>query len=159
MWGDGHQIVLAGGFAWAEVVGANVYLAISLRNVGAGLGVLEGWHVYPERMRSIAAASEPPDPDTFTRQIRDLYVPAGDASYWQASLRAHDDQIHSDEEVRRAMRSALADRGDGVTVDLLYSDGEGGQPTISRFSLVPRDPGSEGDAAQLIPTVVRHWRL
>jgi hypothetical protein len=138
-WGDGHQIVLPGGFAWAEVLGANVYLAISLRNVGSGLGVLRGWYVHP--------------------RVRDLYVPAGDASFWQASLRAHDDALRSDQERRRSVRSALVDHEDGITVDLLYSDGEGGQPTISRFSLLPRDAEQGGDPALLLPTVVRHWRL
>src|SRR5262249_13897366 len=53
LWGDGHQIVLPGGFAWAEVSDDNVYLAISLRNVGSGLGVLRGWYVHPRRIRSI----------------------------------------------------------------------------------------------------------
>ena len=153
-WGDGHQIVLPGGYAWAEVVGENVYLAISVRNVGSGLGVLRGWYV-----RSIGDDAVPPQPDDFTRQVRDLYVPAGDASFWQASLRAHDDGLHPDQERRRSVRSALVDDGDGITVDLLYSDGEGGQPTISRFALLPREEEQGGDAAQLLPTVVRHWRL
>jgi hypothetical protein len=60
-----------------------VYLAISVRNVGSGLAVLQGWYV---------------------------------------------------------------------------SDGEGGQPTISRFSLLPRDAEQGGDPAQLLPAVIRHWR-
>jgi len=159
LWGDGHKIVLPGGSAWAEVVGDNVYLAISLRNVGAGLGVLRGWYVHPQRIRSIGDADEPPRPDDFVRQIRDLHVPPGDASFWQASLRAHDDQIHSDQERRREVRSALAGRKDGVTVDLLYSDGEGGQMTVSRFSFQPRDPDRDGDPARRLPSVVRHWRV
>ena len=52
LWGDAHQIVLPGGYAWAEVQGDNVYLAISLRNVGSGLGALRAWCVYPQRMRT-----------------------------------------------------------------------------------------------------------
>jgi len=159
LWGDGHKIVLPGGSAWAEVVGDNVYLAISLRNVGAGLGVLRGWYVHPQRIRSIGDADEPPRPDDFVRQIRDLYVPPGDASFWQASLRAHDETLHSDEDLRRAVRGALVQQADGITIDLLYSDGEGGQPTVSRFSLLPRGADEEGDPALHIPTVVRHWRF
>ena len=159
LWGDGHQIVLPGGFAWAEVRGDNVYLAISLRNVGAGLGALRAWYVYPQRIRTITDDAAPSNVDAFTQQVRDLYVPPGDASFWQASLRAHDDQIHSDQERRREVRSALADRKDGVTVDLLYSDGEGGQMTVSRFSFQPRDPDRDGDPARHLPSVVRHWRV
>ena len=159
LWGDAHQIVLPGGYAWAEVQGDNVYLAISLRNVGSGLGALRAWCVYPQRIRTITDDAAPSNVDGFTQQVRDLYVPAGDASYWQASLRAHDDTLHSDQDVRRAVRDALVQHADGITIDLLYSDGEGGQPTISRFSLLPRGADEEGDAALHIPTVVRHWRL
>jgi hypothetical protein len=158
-WGDGHQIVLPGGFAWAEVLDDNVYLAISLRNVGSGLGVLQGWYVHPRRIRSIGDDAVPPRPDDFTRQVRDLYVPPGDASFWQASLRAHDDALQSDQELRRSVRTALVEQDDGITVDLLYSDGVGGQPTISRFSLLPRDADQGGNTTQHLPTVVRHWRL
>ena len=89
--------------------------------------------------------------------MRDLYVPAGDASFWQASLRAHDD-THPNEDLRRAVRNALLEHADGITIDLLYSDGEGGQPTISRFSLLPRGADEEGDPSLHTPSVVRHWR-
>ncbi|HEX4626495.1 MAG TPA: hypothetical protein VH231_18780 [Solirubrobacteraceae bacterium] len=159
LWGDGHQIVLPGGFAWAEVRGDNVYLAISLRNVGAGLGALRAWCVYPQRIRTITDDAAPSNVDDFTQQVRDLYVPPGDASFWQASLRAHDETLHSDEDLRRAVRGALIQQADGITIDLLYSDGEGGQPTVSRFSLLPRGADEEGDPALHIPTVVRHWRV
>ena len=159
LWGDGHQIVLPGGFAWAEVQGDNVYLAISLRNVGAGLGALRAWYVYPQRIRTITDDAAPSNVGDFTQQVRDLYVPPGDASFWQASLRAHDETLHSDEDLRRAVRGALVQRADGITIDLLYSDGEGGQPTVSRFSLLPRGVDEEGDPALHIPTVVRHWRF
>ena len=110
-------------------------------------------------MRTITDAVAPSNVDGFTQQVRDLYVPAGDASYWQASLRAHDDMLHSDQDLRRAVRDALVQHADGITVDLLYSDGEGGQPTISRFSLLPRGADEEGDPALHVPTVVRHWRV
>jgi hypothetical protein len=147
LWGDGHQIMLAGGVGWAEVVGDNVYLAISVRNVGPGLGVLRGWYLHEHRITS--SDHDGPDPDAFRRQLRDLYVPSGDVSFWQASLRTRDD------DVRVAIKAAI-ERGNGISVDLLYGDHEGGQPTISRFSLVPRE--GEPKAAYL-PTVVRHWRL
>jgi hypothetical protein len=155
-WGDDHKIVLGGGVAWVEVVGENVYLAMSLRNVGPGLGVLRGWRVQPELIRSIGALQRP-DPEEFTNQLRDLYVPAGDASYWQASLRPNDDMLESDEDLRVALSAAL-ERADGITIDLLYTDGEGDQPTISRFAVRGREGGS-GEPAAHVPTVIRHWRL
>ena len=40
-----------------------------------------------------------------------------------------------------------------MTVDLLYGDHEGGQRTISRFALMPRDDG------QWLTAVSRHWNL
>ena len=42
-----------------EVVDDVVYLAIALRNVGAGLAVLQGWHVSD---RARAGDEDPPDP-------------------------------------------------------------------------------------------------
>jgi hypothetical protein len=155
MWGDDHRILLPAGVAWAEVHGENVYLAIALRNVGPGLGVLRGWQAQPGLTRNIAML-DAPNADDFTEQLRDLYVPAGDVSYWQASLRAHDDTLNSNEELRVALTAAI-ERREGLTIDLLYVDGEGGQPTISRFAARPRER-SDNPAVNL-PTVVRHWRL
>jgi hypothetical protein len=155
MWGDNHKISLPGGVAWAEVEGENVYLAIALRNVGPGLGVLRGWLAHPELMRRIAAL-DPPNPDDFTAQVRDLYVPAGDVSFWQGSLRPHDDMLEPNEELRVALKAAI-ERRDGLTIDLLYVDGEGGQSTISRFAIRQRER-SDNPAVNL-PTVVRHWRI
>jgi predicted exporter len=155
MWGDDHKIVLGGGVGWAEVAGENVYLAIAVRNVGPGLAILRGWRARPEVVRNIATV-ERPNPDEFTSQLRDLYVPAGDVSYWQASLRPNDDVLHSDEDLRVALKRALEQR-DGVTIDLLYNDAEGSQPTMSRFAVRPREGESEGAAWRA--TVVRHWRV
>jgi hypothetical protein len=38
-------------------------------------------------------------------------------------------------------------------VDLLYGDHEGGQRTITRFALIPREDG------QWLNGVIRHWNL
>jgi hypothetical protein len=155
-WGDDHWGRLGGGRAIVETVGDVVYLAISLRNVGSGLAVLRGWRVEVGDIAiSPTAALEQrrtglarPDPDQFRMQGRDLYVPPGDVSFWQAAIREVDD----------------ADR-DGVTaviegrkllmVDLLYGDHEGGQRTISRFG-VSHLPGDDSD---WVCAVVRHWNL
>ena len=62
----------------------------------------------------------------FRTHTRDLYVPAGDVSFWQAALRDHDDPLHE------PLRDAISARTP-LSVDLLYGDHEGGQRTITRF--------------------------
>jgi len=44
MWGDRHWSRVPGGQAWVEAGADAVYLAMSLRNVGAGMAVIHGWH-------------------------------------------------------------------------------------------------------------------
>src|ERR1051325_2228336 len=43
-WVDGHAALVGKGRAIVEVVDEIVYLAIPMRNVGAGIAVLHGWH-------------------------------------------------------------------------------------------------------------------
>ena len=40
---DGHWVRVSGSGGVAEHIDGNVYLAMSVRNVGAGIGVLQGW--------------------------------------------------------------------------------------------------------------------
>ena len=47
MFVDNHWISVAGGRGSAEHVDGSVYLGISLRNVGSGIGVCQGWTVRP----------------------------------------------------------------------------------------------------------------
>jgi hypothetical protein len=141
LWGDDHAITLPGGAAWAEEFEGNVYLALALRNVGAGLAVLRGYRLVPARPDASSPHGEPGD---FRRQQLDLYVPIGDASYWQASLRDPNDPLRA--ELRTAVhRDAI------LTLELLYTDHRGGQPTITRFALRP------GDGPRRQPRVMRHW--
>ena len=90
--------------------------------------------------------SEPNDPESFRKLTRDIYVPAGATGFWQGAIR--DDNDHLQSELRAAI-----DAGNGITIDLLYGDHEGGQRTISRFGLTPRE-GSEH-----MTSVTRHWSL
>jgi hypothetical protein len=144
MWFDEHWAHVDGGRGSAEVVDGNIYLAMSLRNVGAGIAVLQAWNPGPAWEQ---AAREPhAEPDRFRPQTRDLYVPAGDVSFWQAAVRDSDDESHA------FLRETIEQRRI-LIVDLLYTDHEGGQRTISRFSLIPR-----GEAEWLC-TVARHWNL
>ena len=139
---DDRTLVVGGGEAAGGVVDDAVYLAASLRNVGAGIGVLHGWAFYPERRTQ----TEPPALDGFTRLTRDLYIAAGEVGFWQGSFR--DAAAPGFAEARAAIESP----GDW-TVDLLYGDAEGGQRMISRYAMVPREDG--GWLAQ----AGRHWNV
>src|SRR5947209_9905265 len=73
MFVEGHWVRAAGGRAVAEHVDGNVYLAISLRNVGSGIGVLQAWSI---RRGTVASAREMPTHaplEQFRLQTRDLY--------------------------------------------------------------------------------------
>jgi hypothetical protein len=145
-WGDDHWGSLAGGRAIVEDADGIIYLAISLRNVGAGIAVLHGWRA--GRGPGGVTGAARPELDGFRVQRRDLYVPAGDTSFWQAAIRDSDDPD------RTTIREAIAGR-EAISVDLLYGDHEGGQRAVSRFSLTPRAPG-EPDR---LCAVIRHWNV
>src|SRR5579872_2900846 len=49
LWGDGHVGKVEGGRALVEQQDEVVYLAIGLRNVGTGIGVLHGWYAMEHR--------------------------------------------------------------------------------------------------------------
>jgi hypothetical protein len=144
---DDWHAMIPGGGAVARV-GENdghdgvVYLAASLRNAGTGIGVLHGWLFYPEDYRG----NEHPDPGTFARQTRDLYIPAGDTGFWMGALR---DPADPD---RDAAAKAIANH-QPLTVDLLYGDYEGGQRVISRFLLRP------GRDDRWLLSVIHHWNV
>jgi hypothetical protein len=141
---DGKWLHVPGGGGAAEASDEAIYLGISVRNAGSGIAVLHGWHLYPERR---AGADEHLQPEELTRLTRDLYVPVGDIGFWQGTFR----DPRSDEFM--AARRAIEAR-ETLTVDVLYGDFEGGQRTISRFSLLPRE-GGDGWLA----TVARHWNV
>jgi hypothetical protein len=50
---------------------------------------------------------------------------------------------------------ALIESRQMFSVDLLYGDHEGGQRTISRFGVIPR----EGDTPEWLCSVARHWNI
>jgi hypothetical protein len=139
---DNHWIEVSGGHGVAEFSDNVIYLAIALRNVGQGLALLDRWSIDA----SGTLDGEPEHPDAFRRLTRDLYVASGDVGYWQGTLRDESDPLFS------AVSNSIVERR-SLTVDLLYGDFEGGQRTVSRFLLTPRDN------AQWMATVSRHWRL
>ena len=125
---DDHWLVLRDGLAAVQEAEENLYLAIPLRNVASGLAVLHGWHLWPQR----ATGRTPPAAvEEFRRLQRDLYVPAGDVSFWQAALSATPTTpLYAP--LREAIRARAA-----ISVDILYGDHEGGQRTITRFYCHP----------------------
>jgi hypothetical protein len=146
---DDHWLVLRDGLAAVQVSDENVYLAIPLRNVAAGLAVLHGWHVLPARV----GGEDPHAPlEEFRMHVRDLYVPAGDIGFWQAALRDVDDPLY------RPLRDA-ARNGTGVTIEILYGDHEGGQRTITRFYVAPRTHASDDDSWLWTCATAKHWNL
>jgi hypothetical protein len=146
---DNHWVRLRDGLGTVQEAEGVIYLAMPLRNVASGLAVLHGWYLWPQRPGSGVG---PPAVEDFHRQGRDLYVPAGDTSFWQAALRDAEDPL------RHALTETIR-RREAIGVDLLYGDHEGGQRTITRFSLSPRTEPQDDESWMWICTVGRHWNL
>ena len=143
LWSDRHAVRLAGGRAIIEQAGSVIYLAMGLRNLGAGIALLHGWYPMPDRAfvnEPHAAAAD------FRRLSIDLYVAPGGAGYWEGAVRDDDDPL------RPGFSRVLTERLP-FTIDLLYGDQQGGQRTISRFTVLPA--GDDGWYCQ----AGRHWNL
>jgi hypothetical protein len=147
-WMDDHWARVEGSQASVEIVDQNLYLAVSLRNVGSGLAVPMGWNVTV--MEGAQSALLPhADPSQFRIQTRDLLVAPGDVGFWQAAIREHDDPDY--QWLCRAVFDAQP-----FTLDLLYGDHEGGQRTITRFGMIPR---RVDETTRWYPSTARHWNL
>lgn len=145
---DDHWLTLRDGLAAVQESAGNVYLAMPLRNVAAGIAVLHGWHLWTR----LAGGEPPPPAEAFRRLQRDLYVPAGDVSFWQAAIRDPADPLY--EPLLAAIRAPAR-----ISVDLLYGDHEGGQRTITRFLLSPRAHAGDEEPWLWVCTTSRHWNL
>jgi hypothetical protein len=144
MFVDEHWVTATGGHAAAEHIDGNVYLAISLRNVGSGIGVCQGWTLRTGLTTSRTSPT-PASVEQFRLQTRDLYIPAGDIGMWQGALRNPDDPL------RLAAAEAI-DKRQSITIELLYTDQVGFQRTVTRFGLFPTPDG-------WLASVTRHWYL
>jgi hypothetical protein len=143
LWQDRHVARVVGGRAIVEEESGVIYLAMGLRNLGTGIALLHGWHPMPDQ----AFEDRPHAPaDEFRRLRIDLYIAAGGNGYWEAAIRDADDPL------RRDFMTALTERRP-FTIDLLYGDQQGGQRTISRFTILPA--GDDGWYSQ----VGRHWNV
>ena len=134
MFRDRHWVVLQGGRAVVEVLDGVVYLAMLVRNVGSGMAIIESWEPFPGQRSSS-------DPwggiEDFRTQTRALWIAPGDVAFWQGALRDETDPL------QKAVAAAV--REGALTVDLLYLDHEGGQRTVSRFSLIRREDEQWGE--------------
>jgi hypothetical protein len=141
---DQRYVRVEGGRAAFEIDQDAILMAMSVRNAGAGVALLHGWRFYPRRL--LGADAERPDPDTFTRLTRDIYVPARDVGFWQGAFRDPDAPEFAE-------AKAAIEAGEGLTIDVLYGDHEGGQRTITRFGLLPHADGAWLTAAG------RYWNV
>jgi hypothetical protein len=148
---DDHWLVLRDGLAAVQQIDENLYLAIPLRNVASGIAVLHGWHLWTHMERGEIPPPPPADSDEFRHLQRDLYVPAGDVSFWQAALRDPADRLYA------PVHQAIVERN-AIGLDILYGDHEGGQRTITRFRLSPRAHDDEEPWLWMCSTS-RHWNL
>jgi hypothetical protein len=132
---DGVWIKAEGGRAAADLVDGNVYLGINLRNVGNGIGVLQGWAVRAGQTLNSQQPVHIPD-DEFRLHTRDLYIPGNGVGMWQGAIRNPEDPM------RAALARAIEEHTP-ITVELLYSDLNGQQRAITRFGLIPITTESE----------------
>ena len=137
---EGRYLVAPGGGAVAEADDGAVLLAAALRNVGAGIAVLHGWHFYPEQV----TRTEHPAPEEFTRLTRDIFIAPGEVGFWQGTFRDPSQPQFAE------ARAAIEAQGDW-SVDVLYGDAEGGQRMISRYAMRPRQDGG------WLAIAGRHW--
>lgn len=143
MFAGGHWVRVPGSGAVVEHSDGIVYLSLSLRNVGNGIGVLRGWHIWPDVE---SRREHHVDPDQFRTQYRDLLIPAGGFGLWQGALRDDSDELHG--VMRDIVRNPRI-----FLIDLLYNDHTDGQTAVSRFSIAPMPEGN------WICSATRHWQI
>jgi hypothetical protein len=117
---------------------------MALRNVNTGLAVLQGC----DTAAHVRVPEDPHAPtESFRLQGRDLYIAAGDVGCWHAA-------IHSPHDPAFDALCEVAKNRQPFGVDLLYTDLEGGQRTITRFVVRPKS-----DGVGWITAANRHWSL
>ena len=147
---EGNAFRLEGGRGFAEFDDGTdvVYLGLSLRNSGQGIGVIHGWRFQEGRQIN----PQRPDPAAFRMQGLDLAIAPGDVGFWEGAVRDSNDPQRA-EAVQAAKETGI------VTIDLLYGDYDGGQRVISRMMLRRVFPGDSDRPPSWLATAVRHWNL
>jgi hypothetical protein len=152
---DGRILKAGHGAVLFHPEGGIIYMALPLRNAGAGIAYILGYRLEAEAAGIVGAdplgparhrrGELAPDLSEFSVQQRDLYIASGENGFWQAALR--DPTTPACVATLEALRSLGR-----ITVDVLYGDLEGGQRTITRFVCLPgEDQAWRGDVAH-------HWR-
>jgi len=126
---DQRGIPTPGGGAAVQVIDDRIYVVLSLRNVGPGIGVLYGGRLYSE-LRPIRTDI---DVESFSMLTRDIYIPPGKFGFWQIAYRDNQDAGYD------GMLAAI-ERGEFIA-DVLYGDYEGGQRVVTRFGVLRNDDG------------------
>lgn len=139
---DIQGIAVPGGRAAIELIDENLYLVLSLRNVGSGIAVLHGGTVYPRRPRGSLFQ---PQLEDFRMLSRDIYIPPGDVGFWQIAWRTDEEPVPA--EILEAIENEY------LLADVLYGDFEGGQRAVVRMGLAREEDG----AWHL--TTVRHFQV
>jgi hypothetical protein len=127
--GDQRGLVTPGGGAAVQVIEDRIYVVLSLRNVGPGIGVLFGGRLYAER----SGLRGDVELDSFRMLSRDIYIPPGKLGFWQIAYRDTHDADYA------PMLQAI-ERGEFMA-DVLYGDYEGGQRVTSRYAVLRDDDG------------------
>ena len=149
--GDGHVIVVEGHGGRLEFANDRLYMAMAVRNGGAGVAVIHGWRVSVRR-QGLNANTAAPALEDFRRQARDLYIPPQQSGFWQGAIRDSDDADYAD-------LVAVARGGERLNVDLLYGDYEGGQRTIARFGIASGTDPNESEETRDKADVLRYWNV
>jgi hypothetical protein len=144
---DDVWLIARGGQGDARATDQAIYFAIGVRNVGTGIAVLHGWHLFPEL--ELRPDTTPTPRGDFTMLSRDLYIAPEDVGFWQGAFR--DPSIGDYRDARRAVEEPHR-----IAVDILYGDFEGGQRVITRFLLSPREVD---DDLRWFAGVGRHWNV
>ena len=129
---DDVWLYAPGGQGAAVATDDAVYLGIAVRNIGTGIAVLHGWHLFPAIQLGPDMQPTPLAEPTLlnTRPVH----------------RARRCRLLA----RRAARPVVTDYAEAraaivtpqrMSIDVLYGDFEGGQRAITRFLLTPREGG------------------
>jgi len=144
-WVDRRVHRLDGGHGIAEVADDVIYMAVSLRNAGAGMAVIQSWSPMAD-LASMPASHAPLE--TFRPQTRDLYIAPSDTGFWQGAIRDRADAVY-------APMAAAITAQQSFLIEVQYCNAEGGQRTISRFLFFPIAEAEKG----WLCSVGRHFSL
>ncbi|MGH7910981.1 MAG: hypothetical protein ACREQM_15570 [Candidatus Dormibacteraceae bacterium] len=142
---DDHWLRVPGGRAVLEVAPEVAYLGLSVRDIGTGPAVIDGWDMLAGSRDQRRPAHE------YYRLQRDLYVPASACGYVQ--IAARDTTGAAYQTLARAAREHQA-----FAVDVLYSDIDETRHHVVRIAL-NRAPGDDEDGHAWALNEVRHWNV